>query len=377
MFGGPQPIIVSPTQGYFSLENTTFTVPDGVYSICAAAQQTDGAASAVTLVIDGVTVLRAQNGNRIGDGGGDGGTGTTGSGGGGAGGYAGNGGNGGLIYYDGLNTSGTNGGAGSGGSGGGGGGGGIKKGEYPAPDSIYPSQSGGGVGISGIGLSGSAGVGANGVSGTPASAGGSGSADAELGLSGAGGAGVFGGALAWKNNIPVTPGQTITVNAAGGRVKLVWGAGMSYPNNAASVYSKNYSYKYWRIFITAGGANSFHYIREIEFRGSVGGDDLTYAGIPTVGSQSPAPPSGQASAFDNDPATSYVVSGVVNNAYIGCIFPTYQKIAQVSVRIMVGAGVRTISAFSVQVSGDGRLWGTVASFSGLTFVNDVPQLFTL
>lgn len=223
-------------QVVMALTNTTWTVPVGVTSICAAAQQQTGSSAPVTLVADGVTVLRAQNGARIGDGGGDGGApggsppGT--NGGGGAGGYTGNGGTGGaaVLNGDGSTYSGLDGASGSGG--GAAGGNGMTS--YNVPVAVFGGGSsgfrteyidatpGGGVGISG-----------QGASGTPTEK--NGSPDPVNGTMGSGAPGQAGGALAYKNAITVLPGQVITVNAAGGRIRIIWGPGRSYPSNAGGI----------------------------------------------------------------------------------------------------------------------------------------------
>jgi hypothetical protein len=61
---------------------------------------------------------------------------------------------------------------------------------------------------------------------------------------GAGGAGagdgVDGNHLAWRNNIPVTPGQTVLCTYIGqpggtGAARLIWGDGRSYPDDAGDV----------------------------------------------------------------------------------------------------------------------------------------------
>lgn len=204
-------------QAVISLVNTAWTVPDKVTSIHACAQQQDGSKAAVSLVVSGSTVLRAQNGARIGDGGGDGGASTDGGGGGG-GGYAGNGG-----------ATGNN---GTGGAGAGGdssyaywvqdpvwGGSSAPSGHWET----YPGSPGGGVGIQGQGESGTR---PHNINGSP---------DPINGYMGGGPPGVAGGALAYKNSIAVTPGQIITVNAAGGRIRIIWGPARSYPSAAGNV----------------------------------------------------------------------------------------------------------------------------------------------
>lgn len=203
-----------------SAANTSWTVPAGVTSLSMCAQQRDGSWPAVYVVASGTTVLRAQNEARIGDGGGDGGI--SNGGGGGAGGYEGNGGYGGgsSTPNDGEWT-GLPGGAGQGGGGDGGGGssrykGGASWGGGSTNYIDYPSSPGGNTGLSGRNASGTY-------------------TDPIEGDSGGGPPAVRGGALAWRNNVAVTPGQVLSIYATGGRVRIIWGAGRSYPNNALKV----------------------------------------------------------------------------------------------------------------------------------------------
>lgn len=217
--------------------DTTWTVPAGVTTIHACAQGRS-ATSDVSLVVGGATVLRAMNGARVGDGGGDGGfpgiAGNTDTGGGAAGGYSGNGGNGGK-YTEGADTNwyGSPGTAGNGGAAGGGASASRTKqpvfGGQPASYGYTPAGRGGGVGISGTGSNGGGGA----VGNNPE--GGGGSPDPINGLMGGGSPGQRGAALAWKNNIAVTPGQVLTVNASTGRLRIIFGPGRSYPSTAGDV----------------------------------------------------------------------------------------------------------------------------------------------
>ena len=237
MFAVPQ---VTPGEVYFypaTPADVNWTVPEGVYSICAVVQQKHGSAAAVGLSVGGVVVLRAVNGGRIGDGGGDGGAAGAsgpkggGRGGGGAGGYTGNGGAGGGWSAGGGREQGLGGAAGVGGAGGGGGGETVVYGEYPAPDTYWTSAAGGGVGLMGVGVSGSGGGGAYSAFG--AYPGGDGSPDARYGVAGMQRQ-VSGGALAWKNDIPVSPGQVLKLQfgATYNRIRIFWGGGRSFPYNA-------------------------------------------------------------------------------------------------------------------------------------------------
>ena len=162
------------------------------------------------------------------DGGGNGGNGNTGSnggaGGGGAGGYSGNGGNG----YGGPASpnGGTAGSAGTGGAGGGGGSG---------PDG---SSGGGGVSLFGIGTSGTGGT-INSYSsmwvGLPGGGGSSGETPQAATSASAGPGGNYGGGGAAGTYYGSGWGVSAYYGRAGGHgaVRIIWGTGRSFPNNAA------------------------------------------------------------------------------------------------------------------------------------------------
>lgn len=224
-------VVFEPTS---SDQTISWTVPVGVTSISMVCVSNAFSESSVT--VGGTIVCRALNSGITGDGGGLGGIGGnpagTGdpvrqTGGGGAAGYSGNGGNG--VGTDSPSGAG-NGGGGSGGS------------CVFVSGTGYLGFGGGGVGLKGIGASGASVTAAGGK-------GGSGGADAPGAagaLYGGGSAGNSeapgrrGGALAYKNNVAVTPGQTITVKVPGfvtdkGAVRIMWGGGRSYPSNAGDV----------------------------------------------------------------------------------------------------------------------------------------------
>ena len=173
--------------------------------------------------------------------------------GGGAGGYAGAGGLGGDY-----NESGTA-GATSGGGGGGGGGGNVVSNLEPNPGHLevgYEHRGGagggGGVGLLGIGSTGAGGVLANGGggggAGSSGSVGGNGS-PSDNASPGSGGAGGLYGGGGGSGGIAYTleyidylyewqvTGSSDGADAAGagGAVRIMWGAGRSYPSNAANV----------------------------------------------------------------------------------------------------------------------------------------------
>ena len=222
------------TQGQAVFEaSQSWTVPGGVTLISIVC--VGGGLNPVTSVtVAGVAVCKTTTFAITGDGGGLGGVGGSPAGtadpvreggGGGAGGYTGAGGNG-----VGVNV------ASGAGSGGGGSGGSAQF----IPGTGYIGQGGGGVGLLGEGASGAS------VTSVPGK-GGSGGNDGNAYIggkygggragAGSGGAGTRGGHLAWKNNVAVSPGQVITivVGADNGGVRIMWGGGRSYPNNAGDV----------------------------------------------------------------------------------------------------------------------------------------------
>lgn len=281
-FGGGITIAADNTvgqQAYTTAGTYSWTAPQGVTSVCVVCVGGGGGGSRNTSAdvagnggdsyfIDTSTVAGfggtrggptsgtqgqinatyGRGGGYVGDGGGNGGYSLNGSnpfyGGGGAGGYTGNGGNGGDGNGSGIITV-----AGGNGSGGGGGGGAW--------------ASGGGVGILGQGSNGiGSPTGTAGGVGQPTGGSGGGSGVQYPngnnatgfvgGAYGGGGAGTYeisggGGGLGWKNNIPVTPGQsyTVVVGAGGtrdpgapafcgaggsGAVRIIWGADRAFPS---------------------------------------------------------------------------------------------------------------------------------------------------
>ena len=266
-----------PNSVEFTVPGTyTWTPPVGVTSVCvvcvggggsggpggAAIVAISGGNSQFTGPLPATTILvQAGGGGRPGagsgitgdDGGYGGGGGGNGSnpGGGGAGGY--------LGGFNGNGGAGINGGsggvytAGSGKSGGGGGGaataGGGGVGLYGIRGNGLLVQNGVGgtsglVGVVGTygGGGGSGGAGGEAIAGSPGSGGSFGGGGGSTSSSDYGGGG---GALAWKNNISVTVGQSYQIvvgrggvgsstggSGGGGAVRIIWGPGRSFPYNA-------------------------------------------------------------------------------------------------------------------------------------------------
>jgi len=142
---------------------------------------------------------------------------------GGGGGAAGYNGNGGAA----ATTAGASGAAGSGGGGGGGSAGFSGTG--------YGGGAGGGVGILGVGASGAGGVYTGNPSGVGSFGGGGGSGGVDGGDSGTGGGGAggaYGGGGAGGRRHPTVVTGWRSAAGGGGAVRIIWGAGRSFPNNA-------------------------------------------------------------------------------------------------------------------------------------------------
>ena len=153
-------------------------------------------------------------------------------GGGGAAGYAGVGGQAGFGADTTNGYNGSNAAASSGGAGGGGGGGAeagvevIDEVEYPTY-SPYTGGGGGGVGILGIGSTGTGGSGGGSNVGSGGGGGSGGTNGAVGGVTDGGNGGLYGGGGGGGQNNAGTSGN--------GAVRIIWGAGRSYPSNAANV----------------------------------------------------------------------------------------------------------------------------------------------
>lgn len=227
-------IPVTPGQSY------TVSVAKGLFtsasSIPFSEESTDSYFISPTTVKGGsvkMSNLRV-GGTFVGDGGGNGGTGGLNDasnigGGGGAGGYSGNGGNGG---------SGTsNGSAGAGGGGGGGGSTSRSAKVYSYNYGIAVGQQGGGVGLYGQGANGAGGIYAPGTNITDTSTntfvveyrggGGSGGDSGSYPSHGASSPTGYGVGLASTTSSDISGG-----GAPSGAVRIIWGAGRSFPSNA-------------------------------------------------------------------------------------------------------------------------------------------------
>lgn len=265
MFSGttapPGQVVFANNTAYGGISTTYWTVPAGVYSICAVVVSSYN--SARVWINRGATILLSStdaiggvvgggNGGAPGSRSGRGSVGEAGAG--GAGGYSGHGGNGGRTYGN-PSADSYGGNPGDAGSGGGGGGGGGSMGSGGING--WGGGAGGGVGLLGIGANGNGGAegygsttitrsGNGGGNGSPAGkVYGAGYVSAEYGSA-------YGGSLRYRNDIQVTPGEVLTIGAQdaqlggyyipigvdssyGAGVRIMWGGGRSYPSNAGNI----------------------------------------------------------------------------------------------------------------------------------------------
>ncbi|RYF06167.1 MAG: discoidin domain-containing protein, partial [Comamonadaceae bacterium] len=257
---------------------------------------------------------------------------------------------------------------------GGGGGGGRDAG-----GGLYLSLGGGNVGISGAGTNGAGGFAFNVSNPSQYTAGGTGSPDSKLGNIGGGAEGQAGGALAWTNDIAVTPGQVVTVNAAGGRIRIISGAGRSYPYLAASVFDPTLAYRYWRINATATTNGSAVGIFEVELRTAVGGADVTTPSTPTTGGGA-GTVGATAPAVDNN-TTTYWNGSFTPPSWIRFDLATPRMIKEVAILardLQVTPYTGAPTSFTVEASEDGVDFATAATFTGVTgWSNTVFKTFPI
>lgn len=377
-------------------------VPRGVFGLSAVCVQRGTVTAeawagvpASRIVRNGVDVVRAQNGNRLGDGGGDGGMSGArqsdtreniaaapyqiflgGGGGGGAGGYNGNGGDGGDWIDGNVGGTAANWVGKSAAAGSGGGGGGICGGRD------YKPAGGGGVGLNGIGATGAGGT------AFPSSAGGGSGGGAGVAApygttqygdySGTAG-GVYGGAqgdqrnaqtyvkrgrggaLAWKNNVLVYPGEILQVYPGGGAVRVIWGNGRTYPSNAGNTPT----YRYYRIWMTANNGGDLFGIGELEMRATAGGPDLTTPATPCAASS--WHPNGHIPGFlVNDTADAWLTSSGAAPAWVTVDMGAVTRVEELAIRGVPDEIARMPRDFIVEGSNDNATWDVIKLIAGQT-----------
>jgi hypothetical protein len=146
--------------------------------------------------------------------------------------------------------------------------------------------------------------------------------------------------------------------------------------------STNNVRRYWRIYITAGGAgfDNYYNIQEIEMRLTTGGVDQCTGG--TASASSVYTGLGAANAFDNDTAglNSYWHADAGTTGWIQYDFgvDVNKPIAELWMYPRGQAQqFRMPSTFLIQSSPNGFAWRTEASYSGVVWVAATPQTFAV
>ena len=375
-----QQIWTSSNTGNLAL--TSFVVPQGVNFISVVMVAPSG--GSVLLRRSSTVLLASYTATGSGVGGGNGGASgnPTGRnyynndpGGGGAGGYSGDGGAGATSSTSPVPGSYT-GNPGSPGNGGGGGGGGSGHGSGTVSGT---GGQGGGVGLLGIGTNGSGGGG--GATGSESGGSGTDGSGPTAFSYGSGSAKGSGGNLRWKNNIPVTPGETLTVLITGGSwmdystsivrplysyggVRMMWGKNRTYPSNAIDADAGGY--KHWRVRIISTQTNAENNISlaEVQWRRTAGG-----AKSPPTALVSSSTRTGSSYAVsrlnDNKTTTSWQsVVGVKANVNITATLNGYLKPVELAIFTSSLVGRAPIE-FAIEASDDNVNFTLLKTYSGL------------
>lgn len=379
------------------LADTPWVVPDGVTSICAVVI---AGAGGEVVIMRGTTYLLGSNmAIQTGIGGGNGGrTGTpcgrnyynTDPGGGGAGGYTSNGGDGGSSvgspvpgYYGSSNGSGSYDGGGGGGSG------------HGTPNVSGYGGNGGGVGLLGSlggGYGGSGGVSGSEFGSDGGMAGYRGTPDLPFGRGTP--KSYAGGNLRWRNDIPVTPGETLIIRSTPGMwynnnnlpqyigspggVRVMWGKGRTYPYNA-NADAEPGGYKVWRVRILSGQVPGNNLaLATLELRNTVGGAKVSYAAANVTTNSARAGTSYAVSRLADTSAVTEWQSalGVNTGVYIQFALSHFQAVREVVLRTSSLAGLAP-TAFVLEASDTTSNFTVVRTFTNLDLAVSTEYKFAI
>lgn len=152
-------------------------------------------------------------------------------------------------------------------------------------------------------------------------------------------------------------------------------------NNIDGINTGASNVQHWRINVS-GNAWPTVGIAEIELRATVGGADLTGAGLGTAFASSFWNSSYLVgNAFDNDNATVWQSDNAGFPQHVGYVLNTPAIVRQVAIRtsptgspVPANAGPRD---FTIEFSDDGVRWFVVKSVTGATWVADEQKLFDI
>lgn len=124
------------------------------------------------------------------------------------------------------------------------------------------------------------------------------------------------------------------------------------------------SHRYWRISISQNsGASGVTGLSELEFRGSVGGSDLTGSGTAlSGGSGTDNVGSEAAKAFDNNTGTTWTRTSATNT-WVGYDFGVAVTVAEIAITAETTSLTRSPQAFTLDWSDDGSSWTVADTFT--------------
>lgn len=123
------------------------------------------------------------------------------------------------------------------------------------------------------------------------------------------------------------------------------------------------THRYWRVYITQNaGHSTTTEVQEIEFRGSVGGSDLTGSGTPiSGGSGSTEAGTTVLAAFDN--TTNIWGRTSPTNTWIGYDFGAPVSVAELAITSATSSFTTAPQSFSLDWSDDNASWTTADTFT--------------
>lgn len=157
---------------------------------------------------------------------------------------------------------------------------------------------------------------------------------------------------------------------------------MAYADLAVAPIAPVFSgYRHWRID-SKGTINTYYFsAAELQFRQTVGVNELHAGGVASASSVYGNSPAYAADlAFDGNASTAFVSQG--GDASVGWLrysFAAPREVKQVLIRCgpSVPYAEQTPVAFDLRYSDDGTTWVTVKSFTGITWTSGETKLFTV
>jgi hypothetical protein len=147
----------------------------------------------------------------------------------------------------------------------------------------------------------------------------------------------------------------------------------AFPNPAATAGGK----PLWRLNVTAVDNNTQLALNELEFRGTVGGADLTGSGQGRSWHRSTGFSLPAANAFDNNNTTTYHETATDQTGILGWEFKDSKQVAQISILPRSSNPAQSPENFTLQHSADGVAWTTALTVTAQTGWTTAARVFTV